>query len=363
MIRNLIRILAISIIRLYAKFSPPKAAVALDKVNQLLDLTKLAKDSQGWFEVFKNVKGKLINSVHIKPPDTLVIIGAGAQENSWTPLYDCYGYPTPENPNPNAFIIQMLTRTVTVVKMNMKLLERGFDKTPDSSFRHLLRTRFLISKLFSDPCYQNEIRLRDFKSIPMLFNAFQNEKTNIINLNWDDTIKNAFASKNFVYLHGSIQYPETLVFPTEEAADRHKIIEAMVSEKVTDAIQELGKAHQISVGWFMKAKQIILWGVNINEYDFELNHFLKAYDEKEWIVINPSVQPAFYLSYINDMPVTHINPLTNVKTIIKANTDNFFELIYCGNKIRRSKKTENLQPDLSDEYFNEIKKINRTRLK
>lgn len=320
-----------------------------------------ARDSDGWYEFLMSQGGLLIRNEPNSPPENLVFIGTGAEQNAWQPLFDCYGYGSALNPNPKLFIGQMLARSVSIARMNYEMLAAGHDTFPDASIGRLLNTRVRIGELYNQPEYRDTITLRTPDNIPSFQTLLKDETTHFVTTNWDTTIGRTLNPKSLIYLHGNVDFPQTLVFPTEQHFERYRSVEAALRPPGINPLKELHMAHQLAFAWLMKAKNIYFWGLNINEYDFDINAMLKFYDKKNMYVVNPCSQSAYYLSYINDLPVTHIDPLSGTENIVYAEDSELFEVIYCGNKIKRSAKSENYEVNMTMQKYKQVKQLNRKR--
>jgi NAD-dependent SIR2 family protein deacetylase len=160
------------------------------------------------------------------------------------------------------------------------------------AFRKNIANSFLESQKIE------EIQLRD--EIEKIRAFISDDTVAVITTNWDELLWSESSTfLNLVQLHGRASFPESMILPTELTTDdeclrnfdRIKAIKHWMdsgfdqenalqnfSDLLTrgDMLTHLDQAHHTAVHWLSTAEELLVWGVNFNVYDAELNTVVSA---------------------------------------------------------------------------------------
>lgn len=224
----------------------------------------------------------------------VLIVGAGAVENAWLPIYKSFQKVFNSSINDADSANFQITRLVYL--MRFYSAAKFADTTKDAleyTKRKVTELKHEIVKQLNLAQQKQELKVRShFEALLMNF-IFKDEiKFAVISTNWDTVVNeaiNQFANKiehrktiNTFHLHGSIEKPDSLYLPSEIACENYRNVEEDMEHGVNQAIL-------LSI--LKKANQIILYGISLDPLDAELNQTiftsLKNTDLKEILVINP----------------------------------------------------------------------------
>lgn len=233
----------------------------------------------------------------MKQRTVVLIVGAGAVENAWLPIYKSFKniFDSPVNDADSANF--QFTRLVYLLRFysSAKFAENSKNalenvKKKMEELKHEIVNQLNLSQR------SQELKVRShFETLLMNFIFKEEVKFAVISTNWDTVVNeavNQFAKKiehgNVIktfQLHGSIDKPNSLYLPSEITCENYRSIEED---------NEHGINQTILLSMLKKANQIILYGISLDPLDAELNQTifvsLKNEDLEEIVVINPEYE-------------------------------------------------------------------------
>lgn len=225
-----------------------------------------------------------------------IIVGAGAVENAWEPVLDCF---RPINgPETDADTANFLfAKSICALRL--------YSKSP-KGVKQLKEEQDLVKSMKDVICESLKLAqkrgiLRPRKEFTTLLNKFVLSNTNnlfgFVSTNWDTVIDNEvnhwvkekyydIESATVFHLHGSIESHKHLYLPSETSMENYR------SDEEND---KLGYAHFTTYKFLEQANTIILYGLSLDPLDAELNLLLNGVlsdktSVKEVIIINPDYQ-------------------------------------------------------------------------
>jgi hypothetical protein len=224
----------------------------------------------------------------------VLIVGAGAVENAWLPIYKSFQNVFSSSINNADSANFQFTRLVYLLRFYSasKFAETTKDAL-EYTKKKVVELKHEIVKQLSVAQQNQELKIRThFETLLMNF-IFKDEiKFAVISTNWDTIVNQAinnFAYKigyenqiNIFHLHGSIGSPNSLYLPSEITCENYRTV-------AEDKEHGINQATLLTI--LKKANQIILYGISLDPLDAELNQTifesLQNDDLQEVIVINP----------------------------------------------------------------------------
>lgn len=224
----------------------------------------------------------------------VLIVGAGAVENAWLPIYKSFQNVFESSIDDADSANFQFTRLVYLLRFYSaaKFAETTKDALENAK-RKITELKHEIVKQLNLAQQSQELKVRShFETLLMNFIFKEEIKFAVISTNWDTVVNeaiNKFAKKikhgktiNTFHLHGSIEKPNSLYLPSEITCENYRSVEED---------NEHGVNQAILLSILKKANQIILYGISLDPLDAELNQTifasLKNEDLQEIVVINP----------------------------------------------------------------------------
>ncbi len=235
-------------------------------------------------------------------PSTVLIVGSGAIVNSWEPVISTIRQivDPSRSGGPAYDLARFSGHELARLSFFHRLYRNAVIKDPTKMKRaeliklldYYTKFRLALAQSFTKFEDDGEIRLRD--SFELVNSHIDPNIDGIITINWDQLLwkeKNRFP--NLIQLHGRVTIPESLILPTETAAEEdilnsltplqyariqgHKDIDEKTDGEFIrqwqrrDSIHELLIAHSTAMKWLAGANKVLFFGVGFNLYDNELN--------------------------------------------------------------------------------------------
>jgi hypothetical protein len=224
----------------------------------------------------------------------VLIVGAGAVENAWLPIYKSFQNVFESSIDDADSANFQFTRLVYLLRFysaskfadtTKNALEIATRKVND--LKHEIVNQLNLAQL------NQELKVRShFETLLMNFIFKDKIKFAVLSTNWDTVVNeaiNQIAEKieygrtiHTFHIHGSIEKPDCLYLPSEITCENYRSV---------DEDKEHGTNQAISLGILKKANQIILYGISLDPLDAELNQTifasLKNKDLQEILIINP----------------------------------------------------------------------------
>jgi hypothetical protein len=252
-------------------------------------------------------------------PETIVLVGNGAVENGWEPVkrafkkiahleMDLWIDPS----EPFSYVVYQLRLLQRQIDQKSKAQLTSFDKKLESLFHDRKgfyeRLQHEISRELRESLESGEIYLR-FPDQPKLDGYFDPKTTAILTTNWDTLLHRRFSEFSILSIHGTIDDPITLYFPTEIAVEDYRDSGRAVPQRLESAQAQASQLVE-------KARRIVIWGLSLHMYDAETCVLLAEADwlsqvkgePKEYIVVDPCALPVRRLKLLTGREVLHLIP-------------------------------------------------------
>jgi hypothetical protein len=244
--------------------------------------------------MFKNY-GNFFPTMRANKNKVAIITGAGAVENSWTPILTILRMMMPgevDEDVANCFFAK-----------HIYLLRAYSKNSHEKSVANLREEIELIKELKDLIC--DSIKLaekrgilkarKEFKTILSKFVFTQpNTEFGLVSTNWDTTIDREaneivkgvyidLKSCSCFHLHGSVDVPDHIYLPSETSHENYRSDEEC---------NKHGYNHYATLKFLEQANQIVLYGLSLDPLDAELSQILgSTFDTssnlKEIIIVNP----------------------------------------------------------------------------
>ena len=207
---------------------------------------------------------------------TVLVVGAGAVENAWTPILRALEH-YHDFPLTQDGATSFLARVV--------YLQRWHTTFPDPAERERLAG---IQKMYGNICTQirtevraaqeaGELRVRpEFDAIIERFLVKRRTPFAVINTNWDSTIEDALTARfgkrhgsivGASHLHGSVRSDDPLYLPTELTREAYRS---------TDEHNRFGGLHVGAMQALECARHVVLYGLSLSPLDAELSQTIES---------------------------------------------------------------------------------------
>jgi hypothetical protein len=284
--------------------------------------------------------GRCMTSFRSFSPPKLILIGAGAINDSWKPLESVFrdavnissiNFKVFSSNNKNNEMAAYLGQLVYGCHVNsISKLQLRNDKTADDSQKaniekEIDRLNSGFHSFINAICYNyKEAKLKLRKESKVVINEISDD-TGVIVLNWDETIwEMTPIFKNLIQIHGRISYPGTIILPMEIGVEKiYFDKEAGLYQMEREDIDSLNTAHGIAYDWMCSAEQIVSWGVGYNIYDAEFHSLLesafytRSTSRNKPNVLNINIDPNndFSISRLMNVPMTNIENYFTMKRL------------------------------------------------
>lgn len=228
-----------------------------------------------------------------KKNNIVIIFGAGAVENSWTPVLKAFK---------KVMDLDVDTDGANTLFASFIYLLRFYSKIPVEQARIHLKgqienTNILKDAICDEVKYAQKQSIlkprKEFREIlqKFVFNDFNN-KICLISTNWDTVIDNdvedfskqiKIEKPKCIHIHGSVEYAKHMYLPSETTQENYR------SDQEN---KNFGRNHFITMNILEHVNQIILYGISLDPLDAELcqnlnGMFARNVGLKEIIIINP----------------------------------------------------------------------------
>lgn len=228
-------------------------------------------------------------------PRKVILIGAGAIEGSWEPIYDVMNdtrnniakeykaaFNSKDKNNQIAtYLAQVSLQLNSAIIQNFSTsLDIITDEYIGKQLENLIQRQILL-QTYSKIIIQISSSLQKTPLLPReQIKDIENEiddSTGVIVLNWDETIwKRTDKFKNVIQLHGKCSNPYSLILPMETSFEKEFLTRLVKYEKINEGVRYVTAIHPIAFNWLHSAEEIISWGVAYNMYEAELNQLLNS---------------------------------------------------------------------------------------
>jgi len=209
--------------------------------------------------------------------DTTLIIGSGALENAWSPVYRAIKKVTSldlNNPDLANLVMARLIFNVrffndAVAKCSEKVRVQA-EISLNESREYLRNFRNCLADELRKSSADREVFLR--KDQIKIVKSHLKGEFSIVTTNWDVESAKILGNSILIPLHGSFENPDGLYLPAEASFDRNSSIQIERQHAATHfaAAEHIGSAFVL-----------IFWGLGINALDAELTVVLStAFHEK-----------------------------------------------------------------------------------
>lgn len=230
----------------------------------------------------------------------VLIVGAGAVENAWLPIYKSFQNVFESSIDGADSANFQFTRLVYLLRFYSA--SKFADSTKDaleSAKRKVTELKHEIVKQLNLAQQNQELKVRShFEALLINFIFKDENEFAVISTNWDTVVGeaiNQFAKKvehgktiNILHLHGSIEKPNSLYLPSEITSENYRSVEED---------NEHGVNQAILLSILKKVNQMILYGISLDPLDAELNQTifvsLKNENLQEIVIINPDHKKVF----------------------------------------------------------------------
>jgi hypothetical protein len=194
--------------------------------------------------------------------DTVLLVGAGAENGAWRPVIQAI-----RDTDPGAGVVQdpdhanfYMAKLIAVVRGFCAIRDKTGKQPPGSILDKLRQLKDRISIRLREAADDQTLTLHPH----FLATAGDFEWTAsklFVTTNWDDLIERAFPSEKVHHLHGAISSPSSLFLPSDygfDSAHSAEVRESMMCAQ-DDCIKEL---------W--KARTVVIYGLGLAPIDGEL---------------------------------------------------------------------------------------------
>lgn len=206
-----------------------------------------------------------------------ILVGAGAVENAWEPLLNCFSQINgPETDSDTANFL--FAKSICALRLYSKLPEGA------QQLKEEQETVSLMKEVICDSLKQGQQTgvLKPRKEFDAILNKFvlcnPNNLFGFVTTNWD-TIIDAEANRwvkekywdienaHVFHIHGSIEAHESLYLPAETSMENYRS---------DDENNKLGYNHFTTLDFLKEANTIILYGLSLDPLDAELSLLLNG---------------------------------------------------------------------------------------
>ncbi len=219
-----------------------------------------------------------VNGSPITPADTVFLVGAGSQQNSWDPVYaaieDAQGIRIRDPESANFFFsLTILHRRM--VRWTLEQVERGLPTKVKRSREELeeqvrgwrdghRRLKERISERLAEAVLNDSIPPH-----PRFLRELTDPKwgrSYVITTNWDRTLQR-YVKPTVLHLHGSTENPHTLFLPNE-----------MIEESYRDDEEREAIKDMVAFGWqaIGASPNLCLYGLSLSALDAALGQIISA---------------------------------------------------------------------------------------
>jgi hypothetical protein len=235
-------------------------------------------------------------------PANLILVGAGAVENSWDPVIVALrsiGFPDVATAGAANFA---LARLVYIAR----LAERDPATTPIAKSKNDVRAKLAevkraIARELTDATARRKIGARrEFADVMRRFVLLNNAEVGVITTNWDKTVERQastlHAGQPVMYVHGHVDDADGLYLPTEVAEEPYR--EPAQRRPLIERRRDLVRA-------ITRATRLVFYGLGLSALDAELGQIVASgihnSSVTEIIVVNPHyVHVADRIATLND---------------------------------------------------------------
>jgi hypothetical protein len=250
--------------------------------------------------------------------DTVILAGSGIVADGWKPLHDAVlGFQHAIDPTyALASCVYRARASKRFITLNEGKPEANA-ATLENSRRaiqelHVLRPS--VAKRYREAAENGQIRL---VPTPNLIDGLASDsKTVFITTNWETLLEKRFPNNSILHLHGCVNLPGTIIFPTELALDEYREDYGESAGEADESIEHLKAVHALAIDWIAAATTIVLWGLALHTYDAELAVVLaevtkatKGILKRNFIVVDPNLKPVEKLKFLTGAEsIEHVVP-------------------------------------------------------
>ncbi len=225
-----------------------------------------------------------------------ILIGAGAVQNAWEPILNCFRRINNEDTDSDTANF-LFAKSICALRL--------YSKSP-KGIAQLNEERDMVNAMKEIVCLslrnaQETGLLKPREEFESILNNFvlanPNSLFGFVSTNWDTVIDDAadhwvkdkyydIDSSKVFHLHGSIEQYEQIYLPSETSMENYR------SDAENDA---LGYNHFATYQFLSEANTILLYGLSLDPLDAELclllnGTFIQSKMTREIIIINPDYQ-------------------------------------------------------------------------
>jgi hypothetical protein len=203
--------------------------------------------------------------------DCAVLIGSGALENSWKPVFSALRRFSNHAVNSQDIANLMLARLVFEPRFHGDYLLSCSERTRPDQERYLAASlarlgefKKILAEEINRSTINKEVMLRENQSLQVQ-RYLDKRHAMIVTTNWSVRELQTLGVKSFIALHGTPEDAHCLYLPSETSVDRSHNRETSV---------KLGAIHHEAIKCMENASLILIWGLGINALDIEVTALL-----------------------------------------------------------------------------------------